>query len=594
LDGIDHFHCQGKMKNMRFFFILLAFFFTTYLAFPQSEWETFYEKSKFLETPTYGETIDYIKRLSKHSGLISYQSFGISPQGRDLPLLIVDQQDVSDVALIRENAKGLVLIQACIHAGESDGKDAGLMLLRDIAIKGQYQELLQSLTILFVPILNVDGHEDFSKYNRINQNGPEKMGWRATAQRLNLNRDYLKADAPEMQALIRLYQEVLPDFYIDCHVTDGADYQYPLTYGLQIHGNLNQDQSEWLGKTYLPYVEQEMERSGNPIAPYMDFVEWHNPASGIRSYMETPRYSGGYAAINNRPALLIETHMLKDYQTRVNATYDMLLVSLQLIAKQKDELKTLNEQADQKVANAQAGDHYTISFRTSDSFKKFTYRGFAYNVEKSELSGGNWYKYSDEPKIIEINKYAQEPEKIVRLPRAYVIPVQWTEVIAKLDLHGVKYHKLKNDSIFDVGTYIFKNVKWNERPFEGRIRINYEVEPLKKSMKFPKGSAVVNLNQRANHLAVHLLEPEAPDALVRWGFFNTIFEQKEYAESYVMEAIAREMLKNDPELKNAFEQKLTDDKEFAGSPWAILNWFYEKTPFWDKSLGIYPVGRIEY
>ena len=344
---------------MRITLCLLASYLLSIPVISQDDqWLTHYEKSGFKETPRYEETVRYSKQLANYSNLISFQSFGESPQGRQLPLLIVDQRGESDLQRISENGKAIILIQACIHAGESDGKDAGLMLLRDMAIHNKHLGILDELSILFVPIFNVDGHENFSGYNRINQNGPEQMGWRATAQRLNLNRDYLKADAPEMQAMIKLYQTVLPDFYIDCHVTDGADYEYPLTYGLQMHGNLNSEQSIWLKDTYLPYVESYMERASQPVAPYMDFVEWHNPASGIKAYYETPRYSGGYAAINNRPALLIETHMLKDYKTRVSATNNMLLASLEVISHGKGELIKINNEADEKSAHLKENGKY--------------------------------------------------------------------------------------------------------------------------------------------------------------------------------------------------------------------------------------------
>ena len=391
---------------MRILCTLCLFSITNLVYSQQQEWLTHYEISGFKETPRYHETIEYSKKLAEKSPLLSYQSFGISPEGRHLPLLIFDNDGASSAGKINANGKAIILIQACIHAGESDGKDAGLMLLRDMAIHGKYIDLLESVTILFVPIFNVDGHERFGPFNRINQNGPEEMGWRATAQRLNLNRDYLKADAPEMQAMIRLYQNYLPDFYIDCHVTDGADYVYPLTYGLQMHGNLTPEQSTWLKNDYLRFVEQNMVASGNPIAPYMDFVQWHDPGKGIREYMETPRYSGGYAAINNRPALLIETHMLKDYKTRVTATYEMLLNSMKLIASQSIVLTQINRDADAfaKELSPKTG-KYSLTYKAKKSDKKFAYDGYAYTVEQSELSGGNWYKYSDSPQTINIDYY---------------------------------------------------------------------------------------------------------------------------------------------------------------------------------------------
>ena len=328
--------------------------------------KTFYELSDYKETPRYDETVEYSQKLAKLNHMITYTSFGISPQGRDLPLMIIDKNGFTKVEDVRKAGRAIVLIQAGIHAGEIDGKDAGFMLIRDM-ITGKIPDvILENVTILFVPIFNVDGHEMFNAYNRINQNGPKEMGWRTTAQRLNLNRDYLKADAPEMKSMIQLYQNWMPDFYIDCHVTDGADYIYPLTYGLQMYGNLCASQTEWLKNNYLSYVEKEMKTSGYPIAPYMDFVEWHNPKSGIKAYIESPRYSGGYSAVNNRPALLIEAHSLKDYKTRVTATYQMLLNSLELISDEKNKLLQINAEADKQASSLYVNKNpYPLTFNAT-------------------------------------------------------------------------------------------------------------------------------------------------------------------------------------------------------------------------------------
>ncbi len=557
------------------------------------EWITFYEKSGFKETPRYAETIEYSKKLAQYSKIISYSTFGVSPQGRDLPLLIADKSGLTEIGKIKNSGKAVILIQACIHAGESDGKDAGLMLLRDMAIDNKYEELLENVSILFVPIFNVDGHERFGHYNRINQNGPEEMGWRATAQRLNLNRDYLKADAPEMQAMIRLYQKSLPDFYIDCHVTDGADYIYPLTYGLQMQGNLNKTQTNWLRDDYLPFVEKEMNISGNPIAPYMDFVQWNNPKSGIKAYLEGPRFSGGYAAFNNRPALLIEAHMLKDYKTRVTATYFMLLNSIRYISENSEELVQINRNADKIASDLyNRGAQCVLNYKVDKNPGKFKYKGFEYSVEKSDLSGGLWYKYGDNPVEYEIDYFERVPDQSVNLPYGYIIPVELKEVIEKLSLHNVHMETLLHDEVIKIEAYRFRDVTWNSRPFEGRLMLNFEIDSELRDVYFPKGSKIVLLNQRASQLAIHMLEPQAPDSFVRWGFFNEIFEQKEFAESYVMEKMAREMLAENPELKEDFEQKMNDDTDFASSSYAILNWFYMKSPYWDKNMNLYPIGRI--
>ena len=185
----------------------LLFLLCVYPGFSQdSLWMTFYEKSDCKKTPRYKETIEYCRKLASASPMIKLTSFGESTQGRELPLMIIDKQGFSEPEEIRGAGRIVLLIEACIHPGESEGKDAGLMLIRDIVILNKYHGLLDHVSILFIPIFNVDGHERFGPYNRINQNGPEEMGWRVTATNLNLNRDFLKADTPEMQSWLKNVQ----------------------------------------------------------------------------------------------------------------------------------------------------------------------------------------------------------------------------------------------------------------------------------------------------------------------------------------------------------------------------------------------------
>ncbi len=205
-----------------------------------TDWLTYYEKSGNLATDRYAGSMAFTAQLDKFSSQINVFSFGVSPEGRSLDCLIYDIDGLTKASEIRARGRIILLVQACIHPGESEGKDAMFMLLRDLVVHKQNQELFKHVSLLFIPIFNVDGHERFSAWGRINQNGPTEMGWRTTAQNLNLNRDYLKADAPEMQAWLRLYHQWQPDFFIDTHTSDGADYQYVITYALETGGQMNQ------------------------------------------------------------------------------------------------------------------------------------------------------------------------------------------------------------------------------------------------------------------------------------------------------------------------------------------------------------------
>jgi murein tripeptide amidase MpaA len=559
-----------------------------------SPWLTLYEKSNFLQTPRYEETISYCKRLAKASPWVRYTSFGKTPQGRDLPLVILSKERAFTPAEAAKTKKAIILIQSGIHAGEIDGKDASLMLMRDIAITKNRAALLDRAIVLFVPIFNVDGHERFGKYNRINENGPEEMGWRVTAQNLNLNRDYMKADAPEMRSMLKLFADWLPDFYVDCHVTDGMDFQYDVTFAMELYPNLDSDIIRWLKQSYLPAMITDVETSNHGIAPYIAAREDRDLSKGFAAGAGTPRFSTGYGAAQNRPTLLIETHMLKPYKVRVSSTYEMLVSTLAIVNREADTLRAIVERADIKTIAAPNGDSYLpLRFQTTEKSRSIEFRGLRTTIEFSEISGDLRTVYSREPLIIAA-PYFEEVIAIdsVKIPKYYFIPQAWTKVIDVLKAHEVRMWTLGSSVTGAIESYKFSDVKWQERPFEGRHPVKFKSEAFSEVRTFPAGTFVVPTAQRTGKVLMNLLEPNGPDSFVGWGFFDGIFEQKEYGEHYVLEKLARDMLAKDPALKKEFEAKVATDSTFAKSPSARLNFFYKRSPYWDTAIGVYPVARV--
>ncbi len=556
---------------------------------------TDYEKSGYKKTPRYAESITYCKKLAAASPFIRYTTFGISPQGRDLPLLIVDKNGRFTSSDVRKTDNVVFMIQAGIHSGEIDGKDAGFMLLRDIISNKDFFKLIDHVTILFIPIFNVDGHERFSAYNRANQNGPEEMGWRVNAQNYNLNRDYLKADTPEMQAWLKLYNEWLPEFFADCHVTDGADYHYTITYKIDRHGLLDPELIEWIQNNYLPSLKKSMADDNFPLMEFVWFKESHKVESGMKTWAAPPRFSDGYTAIQNRPGMLIETHMFKDYKSRVAATYAMLKYTMEILNQEYQKLRSKIAAVDKMTTRPQFRvKPLTLTYKLADRAEYIDFLGYEYNIIKSDLTGGDWFRYhTNRPKTFRIPFFnTMEPVIKVQLPDAYIIPVEWTEVINRIKLHGIKYLTLKDEKEILVSAYKFSTIKWRAEPYEGHQTVEFELTPIEITRTFFPGSIVIDMNQRAAKVIANILEPQAPDSYTYWGFFNTIFERKEYVESYVMEERARMMLASDPVLKHEFETKMQNDTTFANNASDILMWFYKNSPYWDEFKDIYPVGRI--
>lgn len=541
------------------------------------------EESMFVKTPRLKETMEYFQKLADFSSMVKISSFGTSPQGRELPLVIVDKDGLQSPDEIRRKGRIIILIESCIHAGEPDGKDASMIFLRDMLVKKQNIDLLDDVSFLFIPILNVDGHEDFSAENRINQNGPEELGTRNTAQLINLNRDFMKADAPEMRAWLKLYNRWMPELFIDVHVTNGADFQYVMTYAIENRGTIMEEGlRRWSLDVYEKQLNERMEKAGFPIFLYASFRKYNAPESGILIDIFDPRYSEGYAAVRNRLGLLIENHIYKPYDQRVKATVEAFIASARILKENKHTLKEVIDNADKVVSAPEyRRNPMDMAFQPVDKDSVWVdYLSWARDTVKSDLSGGDWVRHNYEKPITlrcpMITSY--EPTLSVQLPEAYILMPQWTEVISLLDLHGINYTRLVEPKQVEVETYRYTNAVFSSRQSEGRIPVvKSEYTTQKELLKYPAGSILIDMNQPSGRLAAWLLEPSAPGSLVYWGFFNQVVQPTHefWIRPQYMEVKGRELLAKDPELRAEFEKKKLD-LSFAQNPQAILDFFYQK------------------
>ena len=587
--------------------ILWLFLLATACFAQNADWATPAEKSGYRTTPRYDETMAYVRRIAAAApGQVKVFTFGQTGEGRNLVAVAVSKDGVFDPQKLHAAGRPIVLIQNAIHAGEMDGKDSCLALLRDMVVSKIRSGLLEHAVPLIIPIYNADGHERFGRFNRINQNGPEEMGWRVDAENLNLNRDYVKADTPETKAWLRLWNEWLPDFFVDDHVTDGADYQYDITYNLTEQPGQDPTIAEWLDRTVSPYLENTVQDSGHLAGPYIDLADPHDPAKGLTRIAGSPRFADGYVLLQNRPGMLVEMHMLKDYKTRVTGNYEILRALLQLINRDADSLVKMNRDADAAViaAGKKPGNYFALRSQASKETVPILFHGYQFTVTPSDVSGQPWIQYTHEPMNIQIPRPARlEPTYSVSIPRAYIIPREWDHVIEVLQLQGVQMQRTTAPWSGEVETYRCRDLKWRTRPFEGRHPLMTaefgdnpfpgECSVVHEKLDFAAGSVVVPMDQRAAKVAIEWLEPMAPDSAVAWNFFDPIFEQKEYGEDYVLEKLAREMMAKDPALKQEFDNKLASDPKFAANPRARLEFFYQRSPWYEvQRVGLYPVGRL--
>ncbi len=558
------------------------------------EWITEFENSGYISSPDYESTMEYFSKVSSHSEFAQMLSIGKSPQGRDINCIIVSRDKLFNIDEIKESGKPVVLFINGIHSGEINGKDASMMLLREILITKEKIDLVENLILLVVPIFSVDAHERRSPYNRINQIGPEEMGWRVTAQNLNLNRDFMKADAPEMRAFLKFYSAWLPDFFVDIHSTDGIDHQYQTTITIENKQNTRTAISEWVNSEFYPYVFRRVEEEGYTISPFVGFIDG-DPKKGIRDWIATPRFSNGYAAIQNRPGLLIEAHIRKPYKERVYSTLAVLESTLELISSDPDKIVNMNRQADQEGISLYASGRkeYPIDFERLKDSDTYLYKGIEYEMKFSKVAGGEVKVYSDK-------KYEQEVPylksfkvtKSVKLPPAYIIPAEWFELVNIMKMHGVKVQILERDERYIVEKYKFSNVTFAEKPYEGRFIPDYNIQIFVDTVNIREGSFLIETNQRTYGVIAHLLQPESDESFVKWGSMNQIFERKEYYEDYAMLPVAEEMYETNSSIREEFDERIKSDEEFRNSIQARLNFFYERSPYYDTKHNIYPVIRV--
>ncbi len=314
------------------------------------QWLTVAEKNGFEITASHAQTLEFLDRAAAESEMIQVTTFGTSGLGRPLPLVIVSKDKLFTPEAADAAGKPVVLIQSCIHPGEVDGKTASLMILRDIVL-GRHTDLLDAGVILFAPIYNADGHEDVSPTNRANQHGPVGgMGFRTTATGLDLNRDHLKLDSTEAQALASLVNRWQPHLHVDNHVTNGSHHHWILTWSRAEAPQLAPSLDRWLDD-HLPAVFGKLDKAGIPNGPYVSLIDRTNPAAGIDSSVAGPRYSTGYFTLLNRISLLVEMYAYAPYEARVRANKAMLEELLSEIAREPIALVKAVDHARARTTN---------------------------------------------------------------------------------------------------------------------------------------------------------------------------------------------------------------------------------------------------
>lgn len=541
------------------------------------------ETSHYVRTGRYGEAVQLCHNFAR-----AYESVRCREIGRS-----VEARPIVALEIIRRPNLPVIYIEAGIHAGEIEGKDAGFAFFRDLLDNKVAKSALDAVSVVFVPVINPDGHERFGPNNRPNQRGPAEMGFRTNAARLNLNRDFVKADSPEMQALLGVLRDSDPVMLVDLHATDGAKFEHDISAITAPYAPREGGLDE-AAASLSTHLQSRLTELGHlPVPFYPAFRDDDDPTSGFERVDSPPRFSTSYMAARGRLGLLVETHSWRTYGERVASTYHTLQALFEDAVESARSWREACDAASRADASL-AGKDVTLVWKNTSKSREIAFRGYAYEKRPSEISGGQWIIYDEKtPQIWRVPYHEEiEPAITVTAPRAgYIVDGGFAPLVAKiLGYHGIELSTIAGEPHLDVEVYRVKSASFGE-PYEGRTRAKITGAWAAEARTLDRGSIFVPIAQPKARLVMHLLDPALPDSLAQWGHFNTTLERKEYMEAYVAEEAARSLLAADPALRTAFDAALAADPELAKSPERRLEWFYRRHPSWDERANLLPVYK---
>ena len=540
-------------------------------------------------TPTYEEAITWYKQLDKKYKSAKLFTYGLTDIGKPLHLFVISSDRKFDPNIYRSKGKCMIMINNAIHPGESCGVDASIKFADDLL---RNKKIPKNVIIGIIPAYNIGGVLNRNSTTRANQNGPEEYGFRGNARNLDLNRDFIKLDSENAKSITKIFQEWKPDFFIDTHTTNGADYQHVMTLISPHPLNFPPVLQDFVKMELLPNLYSSMEKVGYPMVPYVG-SERNNLEAGLRFGPNSPRYSDGYATLFNSFGFISEAHMLKTYAERVESTIAFLNLVLDFTKTNSNEIIKLRHKANESIKSHEI---FTLTWKSDTTkYDLINFDGYEAEYKPSKVTGFDRLYYNrGKPWTKQIPVYSYFTSGIqVTKPDYYVIPQAWREVIERLELNSIEFKRLRKDTVITGEMYIIEDVANPKVPFNGHfLHSKIEVEKVTKTKQFYVGDLLIPMNQVGNRYIIETLEPQARDSFFRWNFFDSILDQCEYFSPYVFEETAEKMLMIDEELRLEFEAKKANDKEFANNAREQLYYLYKRSPNFEADYRLYPVMRV--
>lgn len=560
-------------------------------------------------TPTYEEAVAWSEMLAASDARCTYHKVGIGDVGRPIYALVLtaepapstgslngtgEETELVGVAerLERDGRGTRVLVNNAIHPGEPCGVNASLAWAAQVLSEQDGPDHpLRTASWVIVPQYNVGGASRRNCCTRANQNGPEAYGFRGNAANLDLNRDFVKMDSQNAVAFVDLFHAVQPDVFVDTHTSNGADYPYTMT--------LITTQPDKAGPVLGPFLRDAMEPAlyagmaerGWPTVPYV-YSKGETPAQGILGFLETPRYSTGYAALWGVLGFTTEAHMLKPFPERVAATHAFLDVLSGWLTAHGKEVREVRAREASRVAEARRLPvRWELASEQRDSVD---FTGYTSRREWSAVTKGTRLKYDREStwtkRIPFDNRY--EPSRWSEVPEHWVVPQAWRRVVERLKANGVAMNRLERDTTMVLEVTWVEDFKATGTPYEGHHPVTLDsVSSTVMPVDLHRGDWVVPSDQPAKRYLAETLNPWGHDAFLVWNFFDACLQRKEYYSSYVFEDTAEELLRQDEGLRRRYEAAQTAHPEWADDPGRALRWLYEQSPHNEGTANRYPVFR---
>ena len=517
-----------KIKQYILFLMLFISLLTTsfVLVSAQDKPLTTAESSNYTATSTYTDIMVFIRELQQKSSLIRVETLGRSAEGRDIPLLIIGNPVPSSPLDLNYDDRIVIYFQANIHAGEVEGKEAALMLARDLALSDN-PPYLDRVVLLLAPIFNADGNEKISPNNRRSQVGPEKgVGIRTNGQNLDLNRDGMKLESPEVQGLV---QNVMlrwdPALLLDSHTHNGSYHEEVVTYVWSLNPNGDNSLIQFMSDRFMSGVNKIlMDKYKTLSIPHGDFMSVSEPEKGWRPLGPQPRYISNYIGLRNRLGILNENYPYADFKTRVMGAYNLFHSILEFCQAHKDEIVHMIRDADRRTV--QRGlrpgpeDIFAIEYDVRPIEKKITVHGYEMERIKTE-SGRMRTRRTDKTRVYTMPFFSDFfAKRSVKFPYGYLIPIPVPKVEAKLLQHGITVERLIEPVKLTVESFVVEEVKAAQRLYQGHYMNSVKGKYIEEEKEFAAGTLFISTAQPLANVAAYLLEPESDDGLVVWNYFD--------------------------------------------------------------------------